>query len=1233
MRTLKKVLALTVVLATMFSLTAFAAFTDADQINESCQDDINLMNALNVMVGDAEGTFRPNGTISRAEAAKMVYVVRNGGVDDKASGWTGMKVFTDVPAGAWYEGYVNYCASLGIIAGVGGNKFNPDGAVTGVELAKMLLVVAGYKPDVQGYTGANWSLNVINDAQQAYMFEGYALAFSASAPRQWAAKLFSNAILKTQTAVYFNGELVNGLSAFGRAVTVGEKYFNLETKTGILETTMYASLNGGLASRKVSTIKNENGTFTYNVPASLLGQEVTVVYKESKDTPDVLDAKDTVYDVYATGKTNMITVTRDAGVVDGTTLKLAGVNGGKAMDYSTVTNQITMLTDGGLTSKKLAKTESGLKELFNASNENVTLILNDKDEIQYAFVENVYYAFIDKINLEKGQFSLKGTGDKKVISLNDENGKTLTFGNTDAGKEKLADYVVVPTGLEAGNLVKYTASIETGKLVYTFEGMTPDVSGAMTVRATDGTSATVAGNEYKLGAAAAALGFAKIPDITADDTFNVFTDGKYAVYVTNDSGATANAVSKNVAYIINKTKDGEQDIWGNAVKQVQVLLADGTNKVYDYAAQPTSEPAKSAYIAFDDAKVAKGNVLEYVLSGEKIYFRSWSYTPADGSVSYGQAIADPFTVKNQRFGAFPVDGNSYFFYANDGEYKVVKAADLLDDAKLTGATTATVKVGGIPTVAFGVVTGLGSTKGDAVYAFVTGVKTETIADGKKVDAVNITLSTGEEVKNAVIKEGGEFVEQGAILKVTPVDSQYKFEEADLTEGAIYAFSTAAKTAMINVTKNGANVKDEVKGNTANFALTDDTQIFYVAQDKDPKVADKLTDAFDITYQNVKVSVDRNGNVLAIYILSGTGDGELEQPDMVISSISVNTVVPDEVEGETRKLSDLTVNVTAAGASVTSTKWNDGSSDIDTSLAETNYDGTKAYTIEVVLTPDKGYKFAAAAKIAKAATGLVKEEGIAVATGAVEGTVKVTVTLPKEPTKITKVALTGDAPANGEAFDPITAGTMDPATSAKLADTDAVTWKTEDGKAVGEKAIGGNTYKVTIKLVANDASTKYVFDKAALEAEGCKAVALGTGFTNKAISVSADKKTLTITADAAVEEEAVGAPTLSALNAPSASTAKVADTVLTASADAGKYDIETAWAKEDGTAIEGEAFGAGVFKITVTIKPAKGYKWADTVKASDITISNVLKGFAADPAAKVEFKEGAFILTATTNTIS
>ena len=190
MRTLKKVLALTVVLATLLSISAFAAFSDEESIDESFVDAVNLLGALNVMTGDTEGTFRPNDTISRAEAAKMIYVIRNGGVDDQAAGWTGMSTFSDVTPGVWFEGYVNYCASLGIIAGVGGGKFNPSGAVTGVELAKMLLVVADYKPDIEGYTGAGWNLNVIRDAQTVGMFEGYTLAYSAAATRQQAAQLF-----------------------------------------------------------------------------------------------------------------------------------------------------------------------------------------------------------------------------------------------------------------------------------------------------------------------------------------------------------------------------------------------------------------------------------------------------------------------------------------------------------------------------------------------------------------------------------------------------------------------------------------------------------------------------------------------------------------------------------------------------------------------------------------------------------------------------------------------------------------------------------------------------------------------------------------------------------------------------------------------------------------------------------------------------------------------------------
>ena len=140
-------------------------------------------------------------------------------------------------------------ASLGIIAGVGNGLFNPSGAVTGVELAKMMLVVADYRPDIEGYTGAGWNLNVIRDAQSAGMFEGYTLAHSAAATRQQAAQLFSNAILDTEMAVYIGDVRLNSAAGIGQAETVGNRFFDLETATGVIKNVAHVDLNitGGTA--------------------------------------------------------------------------------------------------------------------------------------------------------------------------------------------------------------------------------------------------------------------------------------------------------------------------------------------------------------------------------------------------------------------------------------------------------------------------------------------------------------------------------------------------------------------------------------------------------------------------------------------------------------------------------------------------------------------------------------------------------------------------------------------------------------------------------------------------------------------------------------------------------------------------------------------------------------------------------------------------------------------------
>lgn len=70
MRTLKKVLALSLVFAMAFTLMAGAAFKDQDKIDSDLTDDIQLMTALGVFQGDETGSFNPEANVTRAQAAK-----------------------------------------------------------------------------------------------------------------------------------------------------------------------------------------------------------------------------------------------------------------------------------------------------------------------------------------------------------------------------------------------------------------------------------------------------------------------------------------------------------------------------------------------------------------------------------------------------------------------------------------------------------------------------------------------------------------------------------------------------------------------------------------------------------------------------------------------------------------------------------------------------------------------------------------------------------------------------------------------------------------------------------------------------------------------------------------------------------------------------------------------------------------------------------------------------------
>jgi uncharacterized repeat protein (TIGR02543 family) len=83
--------------------------------------------------GTSETAFSPNAGMTRAMFVTVLG--RAGGV--KAEDYTASG-FSDVTAGSWYGGYVQWAYENKIISGVGGGKFAPDQAVTREQMASIL---------------------------------------------------------------------------------------------------------------------------------------------------------------------------------------------------------------------------------------------------------------------------------------------------------------------------------------------------------------------------------------------------------------------------------------------------------------------------------------------------------------------------------------------------------------------------------------------------------------------------------------------------------------------------------------------------------------------------------------------------------------------------------------------------------------------------------------------------------------------------------------------------------------------------------------------------------------------------------------------------------------------------------------------------------------------------------------------------------------------------------------
>ena len=162
---MKKFLSLVLALVMTMSLVTVSAgakdFTDSSKINYS--EAVDVLSEAKVIDGYADGAFNPSNTLTRGAAAKIICNLILGPTAASAL-VADAAPYKDVAANHPFAGYIAYCQKTGIISGYADGTFKPANSLTGYAFMKMLLGALGYDAANEGYTGANWSINVAKQA-------------------------------------------------------------------------------------------------------------------------------------------------------------------------------------------------------------------------------------------------------------------------------------------------------------------------------------------------------------------------------------------------------------------------------------------------------------------------------------------------------------------------------------------------------------------------------------------------------------------------------------------------------------------------------------------------------------------------------------------------------------------------------------------------------------------------------------------------------------------------------------------------------------------------------------------------------------------------------------------------------------------------------------------------------------------------------------------------------------
>lgn len=134
---------------------------------------LNTADHYAYLMGYPDGTVRPGGSITRAEATTIFFRLLT--EESRSQFWATENRYSDVSAGQWYNNAVSTMTRAGIVNGYPDGTFRPNAPITRAEMAKIIALFAKLEPSAERFpdTAGHWAEPYIRLAAGSGWIEGY----------------------------------------------------------------------------------------------------------------------------------------------------------------------------------------------------------------------------------------------------------------------------------------------------------------------------------------------------------------------------------------------------------------------------------------------------------------------------------------------------------------------------------------------------------------------------------------------------------------------------------------------------------------------------------------------------------------------------------------------------------------------------------------------------------------------------------------------------------------------------------------------------------------------------------------------------------------------------------------------------------------------------------------------------------------------------------------------------